>query len=208
MRLTPAEQDRLTIFTLAELARRRLSRGRRLSAPEVVALITDTVLEAAWDGGSMEEVTEAGHAAVAPEQAQAGAAALVSHIEIDALFPTGTALVAIDDPVGTPSEGDPGAVLTGSGEHLLNTHRSGIEVEVTNTADVAVRISSHYPFWEVNSTLVFDRSAARGMRLDVPAGSTVGFKPGESRTVRLVRLGGNAKAPRLLLEPCSGQGQS
>lgn len=68
--------------------------------------------------------------------------------------------------------------------------RDRISVEVTNTSRRVVRISSHYPFWRTNRRLAFDREAARGFRLDVPAGSSVRFAPGETSQVVLVRYGG------------------
>ncbi|MBT2234328.1 urease subunit gamma [Nonomuraea sp. NEAU-A123] len=200
MHLTPAEQDRLTVFTAAELARRRRSRGQPLSAPEVVALITDEVLEAAWSGTSMAGAITAGQEAVAAHDALPGVRALVRHVEVEALFPTGTALVVIEDPLGAPDGDSPGAVMVATPLITLNADRPCIELPVTNSAEVTVRVSSHYPFWEVNQALRFDRAAATGFRLDVPAGSNVEFPPGETRHVRLVALGGKASAPRLLLE--------
>lgn len=200
MRLTPAEQDRLTVFTLAELARRRRSRGALLSAPEVVALVTDAVLEAAWDGASLADAVAAGEAAVDVADAQPGVAALVRHVEVDALFPSGTSLVAVDDPLGAPDAADaPGAVLPGAngGEVPRHQGRARIEVEVTNTADVDVHVSSHYPFWQTNAALSFDRSAARGYHLDIPAGSNLCFPPGTTVTVRLVALAGTGDVPQL-----------
>jgi urease beta subunit len=68
--------------------------------------------------------------------------------------------------------------------------RDRITVEVTNTSARVVRVSSHYPFWRTNRRLEFDREAARGFRLDVPAGSSVRFAPGETSEVTLVRYGG------------------
>jgi urease beta subunit len=68
--------------------------------------------------------------------------------------------------------------------------RDRITVEVTNTSARIVRVSSHYPFWRTNRRLRFDREAARGFRLDVPAGSSIRFAPGETREVTLVRYGG------------------
>ena len=68
--------------------------------------------------------------------------------------------------------------------------RDRITLEVTNTSARVVRVSSHYPFWRTNRRLVFDRDAAHGFRLDVPAGASVRFAPGETREVMLVRYGG------------------
>ena len=68
--------------------------------------------------------------------------------------------------------------------------RDRIRLEVTNTSARVVRVSSHYPFWRTNRRLAFDREAARRFRLDVPAGSSIRFGPGETREVTLVRYGG------------------
>ncbi|HKI29637.1 MAG TPA: urease subunit beta [Actinomycetota bacterium] len=68
--------------------------------------------------------------------------------------------------------------------------RDRIRLGVTNASARVVRVSSHYPFWRTNRRLEFDREAARGFRLDVPAGSSVRFAPGETREVTLVRYGG------------------
>lgn len=74
--------------------------------------------------------------------------------------------------------------LTGNGG------RPTVELEVANTLDRAVQVTSHYHFFEANPALRFDREAAYGMRLDVPAGLSVRFEPGETRTVRLIPFGG------------------
>src|SRR5262252_7344674 len=113
MHLTPRELDRLTIFSAAELARRRQSRGRRLNVPEAIAVISDEVLEAAWDGASLEEVIERGRSVLGPGDVMDGVPEVVRHLEIEALFPSGTALVTIDDPVGAPSS-EPGATAPGA----------------------------------------------------------------------------------------------
>ncbi|MQA79209.1 MAG: urease subunit gamma [Streptosporangiales bacterium] len=198
MHLTPAEQDRLTVFTVAELARRRRDRGALLSAPEVVALVTDAVHEAAWDGLDLDAVVEAGRGAVAADQALPGVAALVRHVEVDALFPSGTSLVAVDEPLGGAYGDDqPGAVVARDAELRLSPGRDRRELDVTNTADVDVHVSSHYPFWQTNPVLSFDRDAARGYHLDVPAGSSLCLPAGATVRVRLVALGGDATAPDL-----------
>lgn len=68
--------------------------------------------------------------------------------------------------------------------------RDRIRLEVTNTSTHVVRVSSHYPFWRTNRRLEFDREAALGFRLDLPAGSSIRFAPGETREITLVRYGG------------------
>ena len=84
----------------------------------------------------------------------------------------------------------PGEVLFAEGPITLNAGRPTAQVTVTNTSDHTIFISSHFPFFEVNRRLVFDRAHAWGMHLDVPAGDSVRWRPGETRTVRLVAYGG------------------
>lgn len=84
----------------------------------------------------------------------------------------------------------PGEVLTAPGEIELNAGRPVTTVEVANTGDRPIQVGSHYHFHETNGALSFDREAARGMRLDIPAGTAVRFEPGQSRTVDLVPYAG------------------
>jgi urease beta subunit len=76
----------------------------------------------------------------------------------------------------------------------LSPGRDRVTLAVTNTSSRVVRVSSHYPFWRTNPRLAFDREAARGFRLDVPAGVSVRFPPGETQEVPLVRYAGGAGA--------------
>ena len=80
----------------------------------------------------------------------------------------------------------PGEIDVKPGELELNAGRSPVSVTVANTGDRPVQVGSHYHFFEVNPALSFDRAAARGKRLDIPAGTAVRFEPGQSRTVQLV----------------------
>jgi urease beta subunit len=84
----------------------------------------------------------------------------------------------------------PGEVLLGNGPIVLNHGRRVAEVEVRNASDHTIFVSSHFPFFEVNRRLAFDRAGAWGMHLDVPAGDSVRWRPGETRRVRLVAFGG------------------
>jgi urease subunit gamma/beta len=84
----------------------------------------------------------------------------------------------------------PGETLLGEGPIHLNGGRRTVEVEVENTSDHVIFVSSHFPFFEVNRRLVFDRAAAWGMHLDIPAGDAQRWRPGETRVVRLVAFGG------------------
>ena len=84
----------------------------------------------------------------------------------------------------------PGEVLPAAGDIELNADREVIMLEVSNTGDRPVQVGSHYHFAETNSGLSFDRAAARGMRLDIAAGTAVRFEPGQTRSVPLIPLGG------------------
>ena len=84
----------------------------------------------------------------------------------------------------------PGEYLLEEGEIELNAGRETVTLAVTNTGDRPVQVGSHYHFHEVNGALDFDRGAARGFRLDIPAGTAVRFEPGQTRTVNLVAYAG------------------
>src|SRR4028118_337714 len=84
----------------------------------------------------------------------------------------------------------PGEYRVRDGDIELNVGRRTVEVLVTNRGDRPIQVGSHYCFFEVNRALDFDRAAAFGMRLDIPAGTAVRFEPGEEKPVRLVELGG------------------
>ena len=85
----------------------------------------------------------------------------------------------------------PGEILTADGEVILNEGRETLDLVVANTGDRPVQVGSHYHFHEVNGALEFDRDAAKGFRLDIPAGTAVRFEPGQSREVALVAYAGD-----------------
>ncbi len=84
----------------------------------------------------------------------------------------------------------PGEVITKDGDIELNAGASSITLEVANTGDRPIQVGSHYHFFETNPGLSFDRDRARGMRLDIAAGTAVRFEPGQTREVTLVPLSG------------------
>ena len=84
----------------------------------------------------------------------------------------------------------PGEVIPAAGEILLNQDRPTIILTVANTGDRPIQVGSHFHFAETNAALAFDRCAATGYRLDIPAGTAVRFEPGQSREIRLVAYGG------------------
>lgn len=194
MRLTPWEEERLLLFSAAELARRHRAAGIALNAPEAIALMCDAMLEAARAGASYADVEAAGLAAVAEADVMPGVRELVDLVSLEVLLGDGTRLITLVDPLGRGAPLDPtgpGAVV--SGPDALEAPGVSLErrqVRVTNTSRRVVRISSHFPFDRVNQRLEFDRSAAAGFRLDLEAGSSERWAPGESREVTLVRFGG------------------
>jgi urease subunit alpha len=84
----------------------------------------------------------------------------------------------------------PGETLVADGDITLNAGRPVTKLAVTNTGDRPVQVGSHFHFAETNRGLDFDRQAAHGLRLDIPAGTAVRFEPGDTKTVRLVPLAG------------------
>ncbi len=190
MPLTPAERDRLLLFTTAELARTRLARGLRLNVPEATALIADTVCEAARDGLRLAQAVERGRGVLAPDDVLPGVADVVTEIHVEAVFDDGTRLAVITAPFGEVESADtaPGAVLPHA--DTVPEQEPAVTLEVRNTASVPVSVTSHFHFFEVNPRLAFDRAAAYGQRLAVPAGSSTRFDPGAVVEVGLVPIGG------------------
>jgi urease subunit beta len=84
----------------------------------------------------------------------------------------------------------PGELLIDDGEHELNPGRDKLSLVVANSGDRPIQVGSHYHFAETNAALVFDRQAARGMRLNIASGTAVRFEPGQERTVTLVPYAG------------------
>lgn len=87
----------------------------------------------------------------------------------------------------------PGEIDTQPGDIAINVGRATVKLKVANTGDRPIQIGSHYHFFETNAALVFDRQAAYGFRLNIPAGTAVRFEPGQTRTVELVALAGARK---------------
>ncbi|MDH3672538.1 MAG: urease subunit beta [Gammaproteobacteria bacterium] len=198
MMLTPTEQERLTIFTAAELARRHTARGIRLSAPEAIAYISDELLMCAREGRSVADLMGYGSTLLTTDDVLPGVADLVSMIQVEGMFPDGAKMITIHEPIRpgkqpVVKEATPGEVITPEGDIELNARRNRVTVEVKNTGDRPVQIGSHYHFFEVNKALEFDREAAFGMRLDIPAGTSKRFEPGESKQIELVAIGGSGE---------------
>jgi urease subunit gamma/beta len=192
MRLLPQEQDRLLLFLAAELARARRGRGLRLNQAEATAIVADAICEAARDGRRYAEVLASAYEVLGEEDVLDGVRALVPRIEVEALFRDGRHLVVVEDPLGpapaNAAAGPHGAVIEPEVPWLAE---AVARIEVVNAGAVPIGVTSHLHFFEVNRALRFDRSAAWGMRLAVPARAKVFFAPGEAREVALVPIGGD-----------------
>jgi len=199
MLLTATELERLTIFTAAELARRRRAGGLRLNAPETVALICDEILEGARYGKTVAELISEGSTILNTDDVMPGVSDLLPMIQVEAVFPDGTKLVTVHDPIrpgpsGQESAiGKPGEIRAAEGEIELNRGREKRRMTVKNTGDRPVQVGSHFHFFETNKALDFDRKAAFGFRLDIPAGTAVRFEPGQEKEIDLCAFGGNKR---------------
>jgi urease subunit beta len=87
----------------------------------------------------------------------------------------------------------PGEIITKDGEIILNAGRPSVKLSVTNSGDRPIQVGSHYHFFETNPALHFDRAKARGMRLDIAAGTAVRFEPGQTREIALVAFAGERR---------------
>ena len=191
MNLSPREKDKLLIAMAAMVARRRLERGVKLNHPEAVALIADFVVEGARDGRSVADLMQAGANVLTADQVMDGVAEMIHDVQVEATFPDGTKLVTVHEPIrGARQAVVPGEILLAEGDIPINADRPICMLMVANTADRPIQVGSHYHFFETNAGLAFDREKARGMRLDIPAGTAVRFEPCQSREVRLVPLEG------------------
>jgi urease subunit gamma/beta len=189
MQLNPTEEDRLRVFTAAQLARTTLERGLPLNAPEAVALVCDEMHLAARTGAPYEEVVRVGTAALRPDQVLDGVAGIVPEIRVEVLLIEGTRLIVLREPFGLAPDDSPGAIRFAEGDVPLVPDRERRTLSVTNDGDHPIRVSSHFPFWQSNPSLRFDRTVAEGFRLDLPAGDSIRWAQGETREVSLVAYG-------------------
>jgi urease subunit gamma/beta len=215
MHLSPRDIDKLLLHGAGFLAQKRLARGLRLGYPETVALLATQLLELIRDGRHpVAELMDVGRRILGRRQVLPGVAELVHEVQVEGTFEDGTKLVTVHDPIAlddgelalalygsflplpdlaafgaTPATAAadlPGHVEVAPGEIDLYAGRDRITLQVTSRGDRPIQVGSHYPFSAVNSALDFDRVAARGRHLDIPAGTAVRFEPGETRSVSLV----------------------
>jgi urease subunit gamma/beta len=215
MHLSPREIDKLLLHNAGFLAQQRLARGIRLNHPETVALVATVILEFIREGKSVAELMNLGRQLLGRNQVMSGVPEMVENVQVEGTFPDGSKLVTVHHPVAREN-GDlklalhgsflpvpdlsvfkplgeevvPGAAEILDGEIELNAGRTASELVVTNLGDRPIQVGSHYHFIETNAALQFDRGAAYGKRLDIPAGTAVRFEPGETKTVNLVDIAG------------------
>lgn len=215
MHLSPRELDKLTLHQAGSLAQKRLARGVKLNHPEAVALIATVLLEFMRDGKSVAELMNLGRQLLGRNQVMSGVPEMIYDVQVEGTFPDGSKLVTVHHPIASEN-GDlklalhssflpvpdisifapaaagpiPGSTEIKDGEIELNVGRATAEIPVTNLGDRPIQVGSHYHFIETNGALKFDRGAAYGKRLDIPAGTAVRFEPGETKTVKLVEIAG------------------
>ena len=148
--------------------------------------------EAARDGVRLLDAVRAGSSVLTENDVLPGVVDIVREVKVEAVFNDGTRLVVVRNPFGESAASlaglAPGAVSTQPVEPI--TLEGLIRVHVTNTSDVPVSITSHFHFFETNQRLDFDRAAAYGMRLAIPAGEAARFPPGATVEVPLMPIGG------------------
>lgn len=213
MHLSPRDIDKLVLHGAGVLAQKRLARGLRLNYPETIALVASQLLELIRGGEhSVADLMDVGRRFLGKNQVLPGVAELVHEVQVEGTFEDGTKLVTVHDPI-CQDDGDlalalfgsflpvpsldvfgrsvaaplePGHVEVEAGSLELYAGRARTTLSVTSRGDRPIQVGSHFPFDKTNSALEFDRAAARGKHLDIPAGTAVRFEPGETRTVSLV----------------------
>jgi len=199
--LTNRESDRLLIFVAAELARRRRAEGLLLSLPEARAIVADAIHDEARRGRSVAELMSFGRNVLKPDEVQPGVVPLLEILMVEPMFLDGQKLVCVHDPLGLPGKADeedkPGAYRLASEVIEINKGRETARVSVRNLGDRPVQVGSHFHFFEANAELEFPRATAFGFRLDIPAGTTVRFEPGDEKAVDLVAIGGTRRVEGL-----------
>lgn len=175
-------RDGRRVAQLMDLGRRLL--GRRQVMEGVAELVDEVQVEGTFpDGTKLVTV----HYPISAEDGDLKLALYGSFLPVpDLAIFAGAAAAASGQPAVTP-----GAYEIDGGEIELNAGREVVQLAVTNLGDRPVQVGSHYHFGETNVALDFDRAAARGRRLDIPAGTAVRFEPGETKTVPLVPIAGN-----------------
>lgn len=212
MHLSPRDIDKLLLHGAGTLAQKRLARGLCLNYPETIALLATVLLELVRDGTlGVADLMDVGRRILGTRQVLPGVPDLVHEVQVEGTFEDGTKLITVHDPIALedgdlqlalygsflpipalsvfakPSGPPRGAQIEVAAGHIeLYAGRRRADISVTSRGDRPIQVGSHYPFERTNAALDFDRQAAAGMHLDIPAGTAVRFEPGETRTVTLV----------------------
>jgi len=215
MHLSPKELDKLVLHQAGFLAQKRYARGLKLNYIESVALLASQLLEFIREGDSVATLMDKGKNLLGLADVLPGVVELLHEVQVEGTFPDGSKLVTVHQPI-CQENGNAQLALYGSGlspssqkkedtntcnpspgefqlndqDILLNEGRESFSLLVTNSGDRPVQVGSHYPFFETNPALRFDREKSYGYRLNIPAGTAVRFEPGEAKEVQLVELAG------------------
>jgi urease subunit gamma/beta len=191
MFLTNREQEKLMIYTASKLAHERKERGLLLNYPEAVAVISAYIIEGARDGKSVSDLMVMATHVLGEDDVMEGVASMMDTVQVEATFDDGTKLVTVHNPIAIkPLSMIPGEYFIDDGDIELNSSAAGISIEVLNSGDRPIQVGSHYHFFETNAALSFDREKTYGMRLNIPAGTSVRFEPGSQKEVKLVAYSG------------------
>lgn len=221
MKLSPREIDKLILHQAGVVAQKRYARGVRLNYVESVSLISTQLLEFIRDGESVAVLMSKGKKILGICDVLPGVPEMLDEVQVEGTFPDGSKLVTVHHPICNekgdeelalyasglkkmnldkqvhlnPEDGKliPGEYIINSGEISLNHLKKTIQVTVINKGDRPVQVGSHFPFFEVNPMLEFDREKTFGYRLNIPSGTAVRFESGETKMVHLVELGGEKK---------------
>jgi len=198
------------------LAQKRLWRGLTLNYPEAVALIATQILEFIREGESVAQLMNKGKKLLGYEMVCPEVPKMIHDVQVEGTFPDGTKLVTVHDPICTeqgdlelalygsglaassaslkrkaaPASEEAGEWILQEGELDLNEGKEIRKVRVTNMGDRPIQVGSHYPFFEVNPSLKFDRKLGFGFRLNLPSGTAMRFEPGAERDVELIPISG------------------
>ncbi|KAL4801772.1 hypothetical protein BDV18DRAFT_69770 [Aspergillus unguis] len=221
MQLISRELDKLIISQAGSLAQKRLARGVRLNYAEATALLANVLQEMMRDGKhTVADLMSIGKHILGRRHVLPGVVALLTVIQVEGTFTTGTHLITVDQPISS-QDGDieralygsflpipspdlfpsykeeayntmnmPGALDPGEGDVVLNPNRKRVKLKVTNRGDRAIQVGSHFHFIESNPELDFDRIKAYGYHLDIPSGMSSRFEPGETKSVTLTQISG------------------
>jgi len=207
------------------LAQKRYSRGLRLNYVESTALLSSVLLERIRDGAPLAELMNEGKTILGLNDVMEGVPGMLTELHVEGTFPDGTKLLTVHQPIcreqgceqlalyasglqrksselGRLDNGGhprPGELLLEDSPIVLNEGRESRKLRVTNLGDRPVQVGSHYPFFEANSQLQFDREKAYGFRLNIAAGTALRFEPGDTREVELVAMTG-----RRIVRGCNG----